>query len=813
MMRQLVPAVALIAALDLMLYSRPALGETVRIRSGEHAGFSRIVLDLTKPTEWRLGRTEEGYELRLDGPDIVFDTERVFHMIPRDRIADLSAIGDGGLALRLGCACHARAFLTERGALVIDVADGEATSDSPFERAVRRSAPGRSSAETARALTPSFRPALPLAGAVFDERLKLPIVVPERDQGQLASVWKAAEPHSSRREDGDAKFAAAAPNATAMGPVENAFGAGGNRHMSAEEDRSLLLPRLPDPSVTQAQSELLRQLSRAASQGLLEVELERDRLPRDPSAAVDVGLPAGEPAKPVHPAIRAETSIDRDMLSAMTRTPMTAEGGHCRPDEDFDISGWGDARPAAVQIAERRQPLVGEFDRADLDAVLDLARLYLFLGFGAEARAVISAFDSTANHLAPIAAMSAILDDRALDPSSDLFVMTGCDTAAALWAVLAWPVLPAAAEVNESALLRSFSALPIHLRRQLGPGLSRRLLDTGRGTAARSVRDAIARAAGDVGTAVGMIEAGIDYSSGDAESAEARLDALARSNDPMAVDALILTIRSRLERGASVPDDLIESAEALAFERQDGADGPALSQLQILARGASGELDRALADLRRWTESESSERQTETTAQLFVALGESEDEADFLRLYFANRDLLDRAAPDTTLRSELAERLAEAGFGREASALLKGEAALSERGRRILARAAIAGFDPAEAIDRLDGLQGEDVASIRARALALAGDHRSAASALAAIGDQQAAGRAAWRGGDWKRASAHAPEVMREAIAAFDLVPSSSGEPEAPPGPLAAGQSLIADSRNMRSKLEALLKVTEPAGD
>ena len=811
-MKSLLRRITIPVALSVALPAGPALAERVLIRSGEHAGFSRIVLDLREPSEWQLGRTEDGYSLLLERAGVTFDIDRVFRMIPRTRIADLTVERTGNLAIRVGCDCHANAFVTERGALVIDVADGAAPPGSRFEESTERSAREQTSTGSTQPGTVQAHTAAPSISATSGATVDFQVMTPSTEGPQLVDWWRATENQASRNVGGKRDSGTDLNSGSLLEHTDASKNNEAYTHSTRGEEEELGLPLMTNARVSTAQSELLRQLGRAASQGLLELELEADTLPRVLPRATNGRQPTGELPVTDEAGIHAETSMDRDRLSTFTRAPLTADGGRCLSDQDFDLSLWGDERPASIQIAERRLPLVGEFDRATPEAVRDLARLYLFLGFGAEARAVLRAFDLETESSSTIAAMSDVLDGRTPDTASELLMMTGCDTAASLWAVLVWPELPAAAEVNESAVLRAFSALPIHLRRHLGPGLTSRLLDTGRKASARAVRDAIARAPGDSGAAFGMIEAGIKGADGDAETAEAKLDALARLNDPMAADALVLAIRSRLERGAPVPVDLADIAEALAFERQNGADGPLLNQVHILARASSGRMEHAFASLRRWLQEEPSELQPETARRLFAILPTNEDEAAFLNLYFANRDLLKNAAPDSFLKIDLAERLMAAGLGQEASALLKGEAALSEHGRRIIARAAIAAFDPATAIAKLHGASGKDADRIRAQALALVGDHKAAASEFEKAGDLAEAGRESWRGGDWERAAAHAPDAMREIIDASGQLSSEQSETAQAAGTLAAGRSLIAQSRDMRSRLDALLRATKGPG-
>ena len=50
-----------LACLFLLSLALPALAETASIRSGEHDGFTRLVVELPSASGWTLGRTPMGY--------------------------------------------------------------------------------------------------------------------------------------------------------------------------------------------------------------------------------------------------------------------------------------------------------------------------------------------------------------------------------------------------------------------------------------------------------------------------------------------------------------------------------------------------------------------------------------------------------------------------------------------------------------------------------------------------------------------------------------------------------------------------------
>lgn len=808
------------SALLAIAVAGPVEAETLRVRSGEHDGFSRIVLDGAADLGWTLGRIAEGYGLRLEQDSVTYDTGGVFRAIPRDRIAELDTAEDGALRLRLGCECHAKAFVTGSGALVIDIADGAAPPGSPYETRLRPATPPAQAPET-----PAPHPDTVDTPTHADWRPpKTDFRRQDTADPKLAFFWRGVVPDAAAPGTTTGATRVAATDNDDEGPPAD------NSPTAPVEPRTeppahalpaASLPTIPDPRVTAAQADLLHQFGRAAAQGLLEVDTARVNLPSH-------NAPAQAPARPDSapepdgwaaedasaPRLHAETSIDRDSVLVSTKQPVTADGGTCIGPEELDIADWGDDRPIPAQIAERRQPLVGEFDRSSEDAVLALARLYIHLGFGAEARTVLHAFGTGAEAAGPLADLGMIVDGQRPGAASGLARMTGCDTPAALWAILAWPELPPDADVDQGAVLRAFSALPPHLRRSLGPDLSERLLSVRAEFAARSIRDAIARSPAEATPALSLIDARLDIARGDGAAAEMQVDALARSNDPLSADALVLTIRSKLDRGEAIDRDLTESIAALAYERQDGPTGPVLSQLHILSLGSAGDLAEAFQALHRWPGAPAPDVQDATALSLFSMLAGQQDDATFLRGFFDQRTLLDSLDPDVGLRLALAERLMASGFTAEVRALVSGRAGRSENGRRLLAEAALAKFEPELALTELAGLTGATIDNLRAQALTMAGDHRGAAAAFAAAEELTSAGHAAWRSGDWVGVAEHGSDPMRQAVEDFglirqDMTPTAELDPE---GELARGRALLRDSQSIRATLDDLLAATNGDG-
>jgi hypothetical protein len=126
----MIRTLALILALGV-----PAQAETARVISGEHADFTRLVIELPRAAEWTVGRRDQGYGFatRTDTQP-AYDLSSVWQRIPRSRLADLTIDPvSGSLSLVLGCDCHVFSFDYANGIVVLDIREGPAPPASVFE--------------------------------------------------------------------------------------------------------------------------------------------------------------------------------------------------------------------------------------------------------------------------------------------------------------------------------------------------------------------------------------------------------------------------------------------------------------------------------------------------------------------------------------------------------------------------------------------------------------------------------------------------------------------------------------------------------
>jgi len=482
-----------------------AHAQTVTVRSGAHEGYTRLVFSFPELDDWTLSRERDGYSLIIANQNPTYELGEVFKRIATDRLSKIFwATDQAALKLKIACACYVMPFVLREGILVIDIKDGMPPLGSSFELAVDGS------------LLP------PLEAA----RLPQPWNPPENIPNLVAMqpVVPATLPSA---------IAQAARVSVDLGALEN-------------------VERIP--ALGQAKEDLLWQLSKGVAEGVVDV-----------SESVKLIESKPEPSKgPSNMQIGAEAGIVPNTTKRAVNQ-LTGQGGFCIRDEELEIAAWGSEAGVVSSIAPATTQLVGEFDRPDADAIAHTVRYLLSLGFGAEARLVLMAFSVDLPKRAMWETLSHIVDLEL--PSGDVFSnMEVCDTSAALWALLSRAEIPPVNQVAIPAVLRSFSSLPLHLRRLLGPDLASRFLARNDAATARAIRDSILRAPGDPGERVQMLEAEIALSNGDTTLAEEILSPLSGGAGPVSLRSTVALIQTQAESGADVSQDLITTAESLLLE-------------------------------------------------------------------------------------------------------------------------------------------------------------------------------------------------------------------------------------------------------
>lgn len=121
----------------LIIISKEGTAQDVKVKSGNHPEFARLVFYLKEPTAWEIEETPEGFKLFIEDDGVRFDISDVFFFIPRDRIFDLQPSGSS-IEILSACGCQARAFQFAPSIIVVDIADPGALAGTKEQAEVRR---------------------------------------------------------------------------------------------------------------------------------------------------------------------------------------------------------------------------------------------------------------------------------------------------------------------------------------------------------------------------------------------------------------------------------------------------------------------------------------------------------------------------------------------------------------------------------------------------------------------------------------------------------------------------------------------------
>lgn len=692
-----------------------ASAETARVISGEHADFTRLVVELPQAEDWTVGRTPMGYAFAprgLSRPG--YDLSRVWDRIPRTRLQALRADPEtGALHLTLACPCHVFPFEYRPGMVVLDIKDGPPPAGSVFEAAFSRLGDGGDAVTTPPLAKPTVYDWLGRTRPVAGETSPLPL----------------------------------ATGSTSLDPLRD---------------------------------ELLEQISRGATQGVVEMvlpgrppEVEDQNLGTLPWSRIRIGE---------MPGVRLGGDPSAQGL--------TADGSACIDDAILDLPAWGGDRPALELLAEARSGLLGEFDRIETEAVMRSVRLHLYLGFGAEAAQIAALLEGgeVTNEVRAYLSMARLIDGKS-DPGTPFAGMLACDSAAALWAALSYDRLPSGSQVNADAIARSFLALPPQLRRTLGPGLAEKLLQRGDAEAARIIRDAIQRSPDSSSAEVSLLDARAELQANRNEAARS-LAQTSIEQGMKSAEGLLALVEAHFRDAEPLSADVAEAL--LAFQREAASvdEALALQRAVILALALSGQTEDAFAY---------AEQSGLDVADLWQVAQKRATDDDFLR--HAVLDLGDPAPPaKPEVALAVAQRLVGLGFAEAALAWLGPVTENdSAQRRRVAAQAELLRGDARKALALLATLADPEDEALRAKALVQLGRIQPARQAYEAAGlPEQAARLMPWEA-DWPTLEGEGAGPW--AVAVGIVTTPSLGET----GPLARGAALVEESAAARAALDALL--------
>ncbi|MBK0325904.1 hypothetical protein I5535_01215 [Rhodobacteraceae bacterium F11138] len=729
----------------LTLIVSTATAQTISVRSGEHDTFTRLVLYIPAGAEWSIDQADQNAAVRLALPGVRFDTRQVFQRIRKKRLLSLAQTEEGGvLNLELACDCGVVGFNHSSRMLVVDI------RDEPPEKVLKLPQPlhlGRHSYRFNQAY-----------GSQSVPDMKLPLQIdPAPDAGENL--------------------------APAVVALQGAETSGLNR----------------------SELRLLEQIGRASEQGLLSPIQPILEAPEIEGAAISVT--SNEMPERASGNVSAMTVVDEEFARISDSVSRFQKEKECLDPTAVGVQNWGQDAEFANRIGNLRANLYSEFDRLNSEAVADLAKAYLYYGFGAEAREAIGLASDTVENTDVMLAMADVLDNRDTSQHSAFVNQQNCETDVAMWAVLSNP--KQAWDANTDAVARAFSRLPGHLRSHLGPRLSRIFTDVDELELASAILRKIEISEETPQPDQNFASAAIDKSHGDAEAAAAKMAEVIDTDSEFSPQALIELVDTHWRERMPVAPDMHLLAASYAAEYRGTDLGDDLQRTRTVALALSGDFETAYEAYQTLQRRDPKTDTRQALIPLLYLLAENAGDVAFLKIGLSVISDPDTKLP-TELTNKLARRLIDLGFAEPALTLLasSGSQQVAPERKLMRAEAALALNLPHRALVELLSVQGPEAVRLRAQAMAQNGDHRLAGQVFRDAEMNAEAARDLWLGEDWETGvdDQSSPYARMAEVSSQLLEKDMESLPQTP---LAQARALLDESQSARSQLVELLEFTE----
>ncbi len=443
----------------LALTTSSVSARNILVTTGEHADFTRLVLQSSNPIAWQLLPPTPGSAarvLRIAERDAQIDISRAFQRIPRARLADLVRTREG-LELQLNCDCPIEAWTERQGLVVLDIGNPQQSDDGTHV---------------------SF---------VIASDITTPLRFTESDLARnagisLAQAWPAGTEHPGF-------IGPAAPHGPMPSPL-------------AVSERTAVM------------QQLTTQVAGALAQGILNPSHER------PPHAEMIRLVDGANEAAIPPNLRVMSVLDRADDDAALLPDDLPNACAAAASLDFAIApAPGNFNTA---LAARMSNWIGEFDQPEQAVTEELVILYLQHGFGAEARALLENAVHPIVGRDLLLGFSDTIEGRQSNSRLRLAEQHGCGGAATMLAALAGAPLPRIrGHANEIA--NTYAQAPGILRTALGSALIRILVEAEAIDAGRVVADTLRRTPFARSEDLRMADAMLDRARGESLQAGARL--------------------------------------------------------------------------------------------------------------------------------------------------------------------------------------------------------------------------------------------------------------------------------------------------
>ncbi|QJF52972.1 tetratricopeptide repeat protein [Roseobacter ponti] len=683
-----------------------------------------------------------------------FDVSSTFDIIPRTRLVGISST-QTDLSLILSCDCDVRGYREQAGYLIFDIYDGPEVATGIAGRDKTR--------ETVSVSSPRSVSQFGFGELLWAETFSQP--GPGSDDAQPITEPGAIELSPP---------ALSAPEQIALNQTRETL----LRGISDAIARKILDARSPESPVTDILAD-----------DTSEPDIFDSSEERDPPKVTRLG--------------NLRVTSSNDQPNAGLGPEQFLSDMQCPEPDKTDLNAWGTPGDLFVQLSTVRVGLYQDNGRLDLTQALILARLYAYMGFGAEAKSILRLAPELENSHPELYDIADILDFGHARNPRVLHLFAGCGPSTALWSALSAEYPTGTQNIVPDRILEALFDLPDHLKPLIAPEISERLLSIDEEQAAATALRHMEQLNHGPDNLAPLVSAKVAASMGGSDEAEDLLRQAVADNNAQSPQAVSDLVNKLISDDQPVPDELAGLLEAYVFETRGLDISASVEASHALRLAHSGQFGEAFQIVKTSSALTAYPERQNLTDQMFTELAEKGNELTFLEYFFSDYpDDGDNVRLSTQL--SVGRRLLEAGFPSITMQVITGNPdSLRTTGQRLLyAEALLDTGEPAKALSLLKEMTENEALALTARAQIALEQFGGAAKTYVELGDQGSASQAAFMSPDWR-------ELTDEETPLFGPVAQASGEDVAPvetrPEMLREISGAIDSSENARATLNALL--------
>ena len=684
----------------LLVVVKSVAAQPITVRAGEHADFTRLVMQLPDAVTWELSPEYGKVLLNFEGLADGFDLSGTFDVVPRTRLVDATSTGSQ-LVLELACECPVTSFTEQGNYLVIDVQDGPPLelADAPI--------------------------------AEIPEKINRSLPVSEFRYGDLLWNTEVEEPTIAG--------ALAEPELN----VEEELEANRNREIFLETQRNLLSAFGEAIAQGVVDADFPPQIEPIADAPIVENSVEvydssSAQAQEQSENSQHIKITTSEDIPPFH---QAETNENLNSSAAQCIDP----GG-------VNLSSWGTDEGYDRQISRSNSAIYDELGQLDEREALSRVKLLLFFGFGAEALEILEIVSQIQEQHPELVDLAQIMERGYAPNPRILHQFSDCPTDVALWAILAGKEISGANPTDKNAALRALKKLPPHLREFIGAALADRFFTAGDQESAKIATRTSELSKKPDEVPSNLVKANLPAQSGNVDSSKQLLSEVIAANDMSSPQALIDLIELHVRQNDIVPTELALLVEAFAVEYRGSSTGRALQKTHVLSSAGSGQFEKVLEEISSLEHELTKKERTKTSDYIATMLTKNSSDIEFAEYLIDHREIIGSHLSESTVVLASA-RLLKLGFPEAVLQLFElNPTEYPSRNRLMLsAEADIAVGNAGKAILSIVNLDGPDVELLRANAALVSGDNNAAMTAFAAAENIDLSQTAAWLSEEWRQ--------------------------------------------------------------